>query len=284
MPNRCLDSAEKFFLFKGWKYLIVQSSGRNLRLDVEVMAVLQTLSGVVSLAGYFNNAVDNINYVQIYRNFDKDFGHDMIQLEILAMQLSRWGSSIGLNKVKDDQSQILVSHREDDVDLAEKTVKKILERYKEAEVIFNQIFDSKRDNNLAQSQVNAPAGIVAVTQRMRMISNSRIGKVPLSAKAKWSILKRDQFLKLVHGISELTEKLVANFPGDVEAQEQLCEEDAVQIKEAAGGVADLNTVKEAAKILDRKLYEALERIDRNSVQVWNPQSINILCTNHTLIA
>ena len=52
--------------------------------------------GVFALAGLFNNAVDWFEYIQIGKNFERDYHTKILQLDVAQMRLSRWGKAVGL--------------------------------------------------------------------------------------------------------------------------------------------------------------------------------------------
>jgi len=53
--------------------------------------------GVLALAGLFNNAVDCFEYVQVGRNFKKDFTTSNLRLDNAQLRLSRWGQAVGFS-------------------------------------------------------------------------------------------------------------------------------------------------------------------------------------------
>ena len=52
--------------------------------------------GVVALAGLFNTTVECFEFVQLGRNFGKDFQTSQLKLDNARLRLSRWGKSLGL--------------------------------------------------------------------------------------------------------------------------------------------------------------------------------------------
>lgn len=55
-------------------------------------------TGVVALAGMFNNAVDCFEYIQFGRYFVKDLRVNLLKLDNAGLRLSRWGESMGLSR------------------------------------------------------------------------------------------------------------------------------------------------------------------------------------------
>lgn len=62
-------------------------------------------SGVVALAGLFDNTVECFEFVQLGRNFGKNFQTSQLKLDNARLRLSRWGKSWGLSdNIQDTQS------------------------------------------------------------------------------------------------------------------------------------------------------------------------------------
>jgi hypothetical protein len=54
---------------------------------------------VFAVLGAFNDAVQCFEYIQLARNFDRDFQTATLKLAISKLRLSRWGQSVGLDQV-----------------------------------------------------------------------------------------------------------------------------------------------------------------------------------------
>ena len=48
-------------------------------------------TGVLALAGLFNNAVECFEFIQLGRNFGGDFQTSLLKLDDVRLRLSRWG-------------------------------------------------------------------------------------------------------------------------------------------------------------------------------------------------
>src|ERR1700722_18996133 len=53
--------------------------------------------GIVGLAGLFSTCVDCFEYVQLGREFAKDYQTSELKLDILKTRMIRWGASVGVN-------------------------------------------------------------------------------------------------------------------------------------------------------------------------------------------
>ena len=229
------------------------------------MAAFGNVANALTLAGFFNDAVDSFRAFEFGKDFERDIGQCMIELEVNSLQINRWGISVGLDKVHSGSSRLSVVHSSQDIETAIRIFKSILSHFTKAEKIFNDVFSSARKEDLAYSQ--ASSGVVAITERMRMIHGSRVGKLKPHEKVGWAFIKRDQFLHLVNGISKLTEKLIENFPGDEIIQKRLCGEEAEQINELYPASDDLKSLKTAAECHDKRLLEALDEAALKEAQV-----------------
>src|SRR2546421_7448225 len=52
--------------------------------------------GVAGLGGIFTSCVNCFEYVQIGRQFGKDYGRYMLRVDVVRLRLSRWGESVGM--------------------------------------------------------------------------------------------------------------------------------------------------------------------------------------------
>ena len=59
--------------------------------------------GALSLAGLFNNAVQCFEFVQLGRNFGRDFETSQLKLECARLRLYRWGAALGLGEELQDE-------------------------------------------------------------------------------------------------------------------------------------------------------------------------------------
>ncbi|OCK96967.1 uncharacterized protein K441DRAFT_549827 [Cenococcum geophilum 1.58] len=59
-------------------------------------------AGILGLAGLFNNAVDCFEYVQLGREFGRDYQTNLLKLDDARLRLSRWGQSMGLSGELED--------------------------------------------------------------------------------------------------------------------------------------------------------------------------------------
>lgn len=71
--------------------------------QLQIMGVTGLAVGVVALANLFNNAVDFFEYIQLGRNFKRDFQTNLLRLDGARLRLSRWGQSVGLSSDTQDQ-------------------------------------------------------------------------------------------------------------------------------------------------------------------------------------
>jgi len=59
-------------------------------------------AGILGLAGLFNNAVDCFEYVQLGREFGRDYQTNLLKLDDARLRLSRWGQSMELSGELED--------------------------------------------------------------------------------------------------------------------------------------------------------------------------------------
>lgn len=140
--------------------------------------------GVVALASLFNNAVDCFGYIQLGRNFKRDFRTNLLRLDGARLRLSRWGQSVGLSGDTQDQHvlrQALSSTT--DSRQAETILRQVLELFASAEDV-SMKFKSHAgadDANLLLCDVTADSDQVTASlhNRMREISVKRQNRASL---------------------------------------------------------------------------------------------------------
>ncbi|KAL6364062.1 hypothetical protein LRP88_03495 [Fusarium phalaenopsidis] len=59
--------------------------------------IFSAVSGAISIAALFNKCVDCFEYIQIARNFRKDYGRCQLRLDVAKWRLDRWGAAIDIN-------------------------------------------------------------------------------------------------------------------------------------------------------------------------------------------
>lgn len=214
--------------------------------------------GIVALAGLFNNAVECFEFVQLGRNFGKNFQTSQLKLDNSRLRLSRWGKSLDLsNNTASVQSIKSRFGSDQNVDQAKALLNQILELFADAEGVSNKYktrtkvgdaslvtYDPSSDLEPAMAELHLA---------MRQLSIDRQNKSNLKKKVKWAIYEEKHFRRLVEDVTTLVNDLVELFPSAKQLQYRLCADEVSAIKDHE----ELSVLKEIAVEQDQVLADAL---------------------------
>ncbi|KAJ9644105.1 hypothetical protein H2199_003973 [Coniosporium tulheliwenetii] len=225
-------------------------------------------TGIIALAGLFNNAVDCFEYVQLGRKFGKDFQTSLLKLDNARLRLSRWGQSIGLSgDLQDVQTlnQTLVSA--ENVKKADERLSQILELFADAEGVSAKFKSRTKPDDATLLEQGTGAGLDPVAaslhQKMRELSIKRQNQTSLRQKTKWALYEEKHFRRLIEDTTDLVDGLVELFPAAQVAQRNLCE---IEVSEM-GTDESLSVLKDVAADQDAYLEDAvLKAIERRMSQ------------------
>lgn len=173
--------------------------------------------GVVALAGLFNNVVNCFEYIQLGKNYRRDFRTFQLKLEVAKARLSRWGRFVGLCHV---QSLSLPTLSEEHIHLAASLLRQILALLADAERGMEMF---QPEPSLWESKLEALA--TSFYQKMRKTFFKRQGKETFLKRASWAVKHEKQLSKVIEDIRQLVDDLVA----------VLCRGDTVEVKEIGNG-------------------------------------------------
>ncbi|KAL9074931.1 MAG: hypothetical protein Q9157_004201 [Trypethelium eluteriae] len=214
--------------------------------------------GVVALAGLFNSTVECFEFVQLGRNFEKDFQTSQLKLDNARLRLSRWGKSLGLNdNIQDTQSLGTYFRADEDIKQAESLLGQIIELFADAEGVSNKFKSRKRSDDTSlmtySPQTDLEPAIADLHFKMRQLSIARQNRSGLREKAKWALYEEKHFRRLIEDITELVNSLVELFPASEELQRRLCANEVSML----GENEKLSELKDIATAQDKFLADAL---------------------------
>jgi Prion-inhibition and propagation len=234
--------------------------------------------GVVALAGLFNNAVDCFEYIQLGRNFGKDFQTSLLKLDNARLRLSRWGEAARLNgDVADVQSLELTALSPEDIPKAEGLLGHILDLFTDAEKVSGN-FKSQAvtgDSGLMVLDVHADLDAAHRTlhDQMRGLSIRRQNKTSLQQKAKWALYEKKHLERLISDVIELVNDLVETFPAIQQAQRELCKIEVSDI----GTNGSLPILEGITASQDKELHAAiLEVLKKSDVSIHKSEYLRNL--------
>jgi hypothetical protein len=220
--------------------------------------------GVIALAGLFNNAVDSFEYIQLGRNFGKDFQTSLLKLDNARLRLSRWGQSIGLSgDLRDVQSLQQRLGSTNDIGKAEEILGHILELFADAEGVSTKLKERVKpgDPNLLvyNTKTDLEPGTAFLHDKMRELSIKRQNQTGLRYKAKWALYGEKSLRRLIEDVTDLVNDLIELFPAAHASQRELCE---IEVSEM-GTNENLPLLKDIAAGQDEYLEAAILKVIEN---------------------
>ncbi|KAL1634731.1 hypothetical protein SLS56_002133 [Neofusicoccum ribis] len=207
--------------------------------------------GVVGTAALFNNAVECFEYIQLGRNFGKDFGTSQLKLDNARLRLSRWGEAIQIYNAES------LPPRE--TRQAGRNIGHILELFADAEGI-SKTFRGTATANTGLAVCDPHADMnekaLALHKQMRNLALNRQKHAGLTQKTKWALYQKKHFEELIENITDLVDGLEKILPAPQATQSRLCEEEISTI----GTQADLPLLEEVAVEQDPPLVDAIRKV------------------------
>ncbi|RFU34874.1 hypothetical protein B7463_g1449, partial [Scytalidium lignicola] len=183
-----------------------------------------------AILGAFNDAVRCFEYIQVARNFDKDFQTAILKLDISRLRLARWGQSIGLDRVEEGMQTLPgIIGSQDDHEQAEKLLRQIVELFTDAERVSAKLKPLGNDSNVDDTVNDLDKATASLHKKLKMLSLKRFNPRNILKKTKWALYKEKYLNRLIEDTTELVNGLVELFPAAQPERERLCEEDGSQL-------------------------------------------------------
>lgn len=184
----------------------------------------------LAILGAFNDAIQCFEYVQLARNFDQDFQTAILKLDISRLRLSRWGQSVGLDRVADGTQVLLgVVGSQEDHEKAKELLDRIVELFEDAERTSAKLKPSEKNFNTYNTANDLDETTASLHKKLEMLSLKRFKPGNVLKKAKWALCKEKYFNRLIQDTMELVNGLVELFPAAQPEQKRLCEEDGSEL-------------------------------------------------------
>lgn len=225
----------------------------------------------LAVVGAFNDAILCFEYVQLARNFDKDYQLAILKLDIAKLRLSRWAVSVGLDRV-DPETQTLVgvAGSFDDHVEARRLLERIIQLFEEAKHQTARIktpidaqsvstYDAERDLD------GATASLHQKLERLSSERSKRFKPTNLVTRVKWALQKEKNLNRLITNITELVNDLVELFPAAQQEQTRLCVDEGIEL--AADDHVSL--LVPIAKEQDPELSDAIKSQESKSAGPMN---------------
>ena len=202
--------------------------------------------GVAGLAGAFTACVDCFEYIQLGRQFGRDYGKCLLKLDAAKVRMSRWGAAVGLGPEPYLKRQISASDKE--LGLAQNLLEQIMESFKDAEGISERfkkhsIIQKTRTDDLLVYDANSDLdpSYQRLHLTMRELANQRQRGTSIRKKTSWALYEKKRFDTMIEDITRFVGELVELFPAIREDQRALCKAEASAIRETQG-LTLLNTI------------------------------------------
>ncbi|KAF3067070.1 Heterokaryon incompatibility protein s [Daldinia childiae] len=211
------------------------------------MEVAGLVVGGVSLAGLFTACVDCFEYIQLGRQFGKNYQTSVLKLDLLKLRLSRWADS-----VNHSDSRISVQS-EEEIDKVKEVLGQIIYLFEETEKKTGKFKGLKGDTTGMPAGGYPDADIESLHQKMKSLALKRQRRTSFAQKASWALCEEKYFKRLIEDLEPLVKDLVEMFPVVKEQQRQLSIEEARELQ----GERGINALQEANEGEDELLRESI---------------------------
>ncbi|KAL6713177.1 hypothetical protein ACLMJK_009298 [Lecanora helva] len=166
------------------------------------MEVAGLIIGGIALSSLFTQCVDCFEYIQLGRQFGDKYERSLLQIELLKLRLSRWGSVV--NRIQDKTSQ-------DDAKVVKAVLSDIVNLFDHVEKLAE---DDKLKNPGTELQVynehpDPNSTVTIMCQRVKNLAMKRQNRSSLKKKAKWALYQQKDFEYLIEQVSRYLDSLEA---------------------------------------------------------------------------
>lgn len=205
--------------------------------------------GGVSVAGLFTICVNCFEYVQLGRQFGDRYGRCLLEIDILKLRLSRWGTAI--NQFQPMSSQ-------DEVETVKRLLTDIIQLFARAEGIA-ATFESQNSGKkllVYNETADLDARYTTMHQSMKRLALQRQNRTGFMKKAKWALYKHGDFEYLVEHVTKHIESLEALYSSVGQFQQQLRIEDAKALRDKP----EIVLLEESTEDADPEFHHLLKEI------------------------
>lgn len=205
--------------------------------------------GGVSIAGLFTTCVDCFEYVQLGRRFGDRYGRCLLEIDVLKLRLSRWGTVM---------NQIQPVSNQDDVETVKRLLADIIHLFARAEDIATA-FESKNTRRkllVYDETADLDARYTTMHQSMKQLALQRQNRTGFMKKAKWVLYRHGDFEYLIEHVTKHIESLEALYASVGQLQQQLGIEDAKALKDKP----ELVLLEESTEDADPEFHHSLKEV------------------------
>ncbi|KAK5069394.1 hypothetical protein LTR51_008644 [Lithohypha guttulata] len=183
--------------------------------------------------GAFTDAIQCFEYIQLARTFDQDYQTATLKLDVARLRLSRWGASVGLDRVdRTTQSLPGAAGTPADHETAKELLQQIVQLFNVAE-IQSDTLKSQPEDSSSSSTNNAARDLdpaaSSLHQRLEKLSLKRFRPNVMLKRAKWALYKEKYLSHLIEDTTDLIDGLVNLFPAAQPEQKRLCQDEGAEL-------------------------------------------------------
>ncbi|KAH6686354.1 prion-inhibition and propagation-domain-containing protein [Plectosphaerella plurivora] len=222
------------------------------------MEVFGAIAGSLSIAAMFNNCVTCFEYIQLGRNFGRDYELSQLRLDAARVRLSRWGEAVNVNQ--DVRFSSTADVDDPDIELARdifhgiahciQTVASASKRYETG---------GTRAGRVADLAVFSPDEMTAAGQalheRATGVATRRRSGTTVLKRMRWALYEGKAFDATLSQIRSLVDDLEAIFPVEA-ACRQLAE---TEVEELTNDPASFAALHDSAADIDPLVHNFTER-------------------------
>lgn len=183
-----------------------------------------------AILGAFNDAVQCFEYVQVARNFDQDFQTATLKLDISRLRLSRWGQSVGMDRVEKNMHLLpTVAGSLEDHQKAKELLDQIVELFDDAERKSAKMKPPAREATAYDIGCDLEEAAASLHKKLEILSLRRFKPATMLKRVKWALYKEKHLNRLIQDATELVNGLIELFPAARPEKSLLYEEDGAQL-------------------------------------------------------
>ncbi|KAF2737001.1 hypothetical protein EJ04DRAFT_139569 [Polyplosphaeria fusca] len=209
--------------------------------------------GAVSLTTVFTTCVDCFEYVQLGRNFGKDYQRALLKLDIAKLRLSRWADAADESR---NQYRVTVGTTAE-AEKVKEILGEIVAYFADAEKVSQRFKTKSNSTELQVYDVNTDLepNLRTMHDKMRDLALKRQRRSTVHQKTAWALYEKKHFDRLISDVVELVDGLVQLFPATQKRQSELVIEDVQELESQPA----LPEIEAAAEDVDSLLASSVQR-------------------------
>ncbi|CAG8217329.1 unnamed protein product [Penicillium salamii] len=227
------------------------------------MEIFGATASAIGVAALFSNCVECFEYIQLGRQFGKNFERCQIKLDVARTRLGRWGQAVGIESdprftadMMGDKVSQQVHAVLEEIMLLFQAVQKSSKRYE---------LKTPNEDLVCFTNADMRPEFRKVHGQLKAIAHQRQRQTGFAKKARWALYDGKNLDKLVREIADFVDALEQLVPPVEAVQRQLS---AIELEEI-DDESTLLAIRDAAVDTDSILSETADQ-----------KIVNILARNH----